>query len=258
METKEVTALQPRAPFVPVLFSALLAAIIAGTGTYSFMHAKQSAADKDLQAQITSLKTQLATTPSPSVSASGSTFSSSVINFSFKAPVGSQYAEQERLKDRIAAGLVVTGHKVTFADASRTYPGFEAVSTDFTVMDTIPQDILSGSFDNPSSVGISYLEDGAKKTQVEADVYRITGFSNMECGPGVDSYLVVAPPKNSGLKYVSFYLGGSADDLVGDPSVACTTTPNSIAKAIATLDSDSAVLAEQAKALDLIKTFSVR
>jgi hypothetical protein len=33
----------------------------------------------------------------------------------------------------------------------------------------------------------------------------------MECSPFVQSYLVVAPPSASNLKYVVFYLGGASD-----------------------------------------------
>ena len=149
--------------------------------------------------------------PSPTASATANPtagwkhFDSKLVNLSFLYPPGSLYKERD-----VLAGTPVThtGLYVAFTDASA--PSIDVISNGFSAQDSVPHDIVEGTLDSPTSFHVTVYDAASAVTKkLGAGIYQVTGYYNMECSPGISSLLIVAPPASSGLKYISFMLGGT-------------------------------------------------
>lgn len=150
--------------------------------------------------------------PSNSVSeAELKTFSSELVNFSFSYPSTSDFQEKDIFADREAfPDVESTGKNILFQDQNNQAPEFNAITKDLTVTGlTVPYDILDGDLNSEDSFKITtfYNDLYTKTIPMGVGIYWVTGFTNMECSPFVNSYLIVNPPEGSGLKYILFYLG---------------------------------------------------
>ena len=190
-----------------------------------------------------------------STSSKPAQFTSAKVHLSFSYPRSSSYVETEPLLARKSTGLNLAGKQVQFNDANNINPSFNTTTTDFSAEDSIPHDILQGTLDSTSSFSIATFE---KTTQIVKEIspgmFMITAYGNIECSPEVSSFLFVRPPTGSGLKYISFYLGGNSftDSEIGN---TCRPQSDVISKHLTSLTTSSTVLTVLPKAIAIAKTF---
>ena len=135
------------------------------------------------------------------------TYTATTIHLSFKYPSGSTYTQ----KEEIPPPVKTAGHQIYFSDSSKAYPSFYATSTDFVASDTIPHDLIKGDLTSATSFTVNGFDmTKSLVKEVTPGVYLFSGYSTAECSPGTSSHLFIAAPKNSGLKYIDFYLGAGA------------------------------------------------
>ncbi len=217
-----------------------------------------SAADSQDEAQLHPKKA--ATTVDPT--ADWKVFISTVVNLTFKYPSTASFSESEPLAARTADGLIFTGHQVYFADKNKTFPAFDATSSDFTAEDSIPHDLITGTLDSKSSFTVSaYISSSPLITDEGNGIYKVTGYGSIECSPGVTSYLLIKPPANSGLKYISVFLGSDPNEFKGaelESNDACSPTAAAIAQHVKDFDTNKDVAIKMLKAISIAKTFKVK
>jgi hypothetical protein len=181
-----------------------------------------------------------------------------VSNLTFLSPSESNYVETEPLKDRIAKGLAVTGHETYFADANKINPEFDLITSDFSVQDTFPHDLVEGTLDSVSSFSIATYDKATMKViEVSPGMFQVTAYGNLECSPGLSSDLFIRPPKGSGLKYIHFSLGQDSF-LDSEISATCRPSDEAISRRVAALSAKPNVAAALARAIAIAKTFSVK
>lgn len=177
-------------------------------------------------------------TPSPSISttpdpatANWPTFTSKLLNFSFKYPLSANYKEEDIF---LGGSIAYTGKDIYFSDKNSQAPGFSIITNDFTVEDSVVHDFVQGSLNTGNFVlNGGYDEKHQKKRQVASGMYEVVAYENIECSPGVGAFLIVSPPKGSNLKYEAIYLYSppsmrefSPNDF--DPSDPCSPKESAI------------------------------
>ncbi len=146
--------------------------------------------------------------------AAGSVFQSKLINLQFTPPAGSFYTEEDTLADFEGK----TGHKIYFQDTSQQSVAFAAVTSDFKISDSVPHDLLPGveTFDASTNLSVAVSHELGSQVQsktLELGMHLVGGYNAIEGTVSFPVYLLVEPPRDSGLKYLSFYLGDSTDQL---------------------------------------------
>lgn len=267
--------------WIKALFAVILISGVAGGGTYYFVNKKANTDKNNLQSQIDNLNTKLAATTTSLAAAQAaktladetadwSSYTSSIVNLKFKYPAGVTYQESDLSAKSDKSGAKFTGHQDLFSLKSGTQSlPFSATTTDFTSVDVIPHDLLlNGTLESTASLKISLFDKATQiATEVSPGMFHVTGYSNMECSFGVNSYLFVLPPAGSGLKYIDFHLGQSEksdyptnpEAVSSDPNnVTCQPTDGDIKKIISSVDQKKSVLDNLSLAVKIAKTFSVK
>ncbi|KKQ73940.1 MAG: hypothetical protein US94_C0019G0006 [Berkelbacteria bacterium GW2011_GWB1_38_5] len=200
------------------------------------------------------------TTTSPDATANWKTFNSSLVNLSFKYSPESNYQEKDTNTDA-QPSQQLKGKEIYFSDVNKKYPDFETITSDFSIVDSVSHDIISGNLDSKDSFkGISYYDKQYQKIiEKENGIYQVIGYGNMECSPTTGSFLIIKPPLNSGLKYISFYLGSGAEFTKEDSTTQdiCEIKSTSIENRINDIQNGkvSEISDNLAKALLIAKTF---
>ena len=173
----------------------VLIVAIAGIGIYAYQTFKS---------------TKNSTSPTTQSTASEKTFVSQLINLSFRYPSTMDFTEEDFSKDSPDS----TGKSVLFKDntaAENTSAfGFEAVTTDFKEIDTVPQDLLPEETILNSSTNFAssnVLGPYAQSRSVAPGMYLVASYFGGEGNASFPITLFVEPPRGSGLKYISFSLG---------------------------------------------------
>ena len=138
-------------------------------------------------------------------------FKSSLVNLIFQYPGSSSYAEEDSSKN----GTTKTGRQVYFRDATTLLPNFDATTSDFAFSDSVSHDLLPGvkvldASTNFQTAASNELGNQAQSKSIAPGMHLVAGFNNIEMTTSFPIYLIVEPPKGSGLKYLSFYLGDDA------------------------------------------------
>ncbi|MDP2642240.1 MAG: hypothetical protein Q8P62_00150 [Candidatus Peregrinibacteria bacterium] len=191
------------------------------------------------------------------VSGALTTLNSKLVNLSFKYPAEANYKEENL---QATYGIKYTGKQINFSDSNEKYPDFDATSIDFTAEAPYPIDLINGNLDSMNSFSVTINQGYGITKELKPGIYFYAGYRNMECSHGTDAYLFVRPPKNSGLKYISFYLGANDEvDYSKDPidSDPCSANPAVIKQGVKDLV-DNKILAVKEnldKALAIAQTF---
>lgn len=165
--------------------------------------------------------------PTPAVSSDWKLFVSQLLPLQFRYPPDSTVIEDEYLT---AQGLVHTGKQVHYGEANGHFPPFDAITDDFSVVDSTPHDIVDGPLDSTTSFRVTVFDEQYEViTEVEPGMFRVDGYGNIECSPFISTLLVVRPPKGSGLEYVQFYLGSVPDFAESDMREDDTCSPTDAA-----------------------------
>jgi len=204
-----------RSALLPILLSVVMTAILVGGGAYYVgmnNQASQPTALTSPQPSLSATMTSRPTaTPSVASTADWKTYKSSIVNLSFKYPPSSTFSEED-LSLGIKAEVVKSGHDVYFRDNSQNYPNFDAFTTDFKAEDTVPHDLINGTLESATSFSVQreFRPEYDSIKEIKPGIFQFVGYMNVECTVGMQSYLFVRPPQNSGLKYISFFLGNIA------------------------------------------------
>ena len=185
------------------------------------------------------------------------TYNSNLVNLSFKYPPESSYQEENIIASR---GIKYTGLQIIFSDQNKNYPDFNVTSANFTADDSIGHDLINGNLDSKSSFSVTIDQGYGIIREIKSGIYYYSGYANMECSNSTQAYLFVKPPQNSGLKYISFYLGSNTqvdymkDYINNDP---CSPNPVVIKKAVQDLADDKILVVKDNldEALIIAQTF---
>ena len=191
----------------------VIVAITAGVVGWMFAKKSQAPTSQTVATQPTTPETQTQpTVPAQQTmptdeSATWKKFDSKLLNLSFSYPLKSEFQEEDVFADR---QIKYTGKDVYFSDKNDYSPALEAITKDFSATDSIPHDEIKGSLDSENSIKVVIFDDKYTKViKKGTGIYQVIGYGNIECSPVVQSMLLVAPPANSNLKYISFYLGNA-------------------------------------------------
>lgn len=143
-------------------------------------------------------------------------FDSKMINISFSHPIESNFQEENPLAER---QIGYSGKKIIFKDNNNHAPFFEVITKDFSIDDSIIHDTIEGSLESEKSFRLKIYPDVkySKIISKGPGIYQAIGVGGLEgMPPIIDSRLIVVPPKNSPIKYVSFYLGDAGEFIASD------------------------------------------
>lgn len=184
-------------------------------------------------------------------------FDSKLVNLSFSYPPRSEFQEKNVFAGR---NIKYAGKDIYFSDKNNYSPAFETITKDFSVTDSVPHDIIKGTLDSENSFKVAIFEDKYTKViKKDTGIYQVTGYGNMECSPFVQSMLIVAPPVNSNLKYISFYLGNASDFAKNELQEVCTPKDVAIQNKISSIlnGQDNEINSELDLAIKIAKTLNV-
>lgn len=125
-------------------------------------------------------------------------YDSKLVNLSFAISPGTKIIEQDFTKPGSQGKLVEFGDSSEFSFLA-VEP--QAQSTSIYIYDSI-----KGTLDSAKGFSVDHLSHQTVK-QLAPDIYLIAGFTNVECSPSIWSFLLVKPPAQTELRYVSFSLG---------------------------------------------------
>ena len=167
----------------------------------------------------------------PSDSDNWETFDSELINFSFRHPSCSAFEER-----------TVTSGVFSSPEMKNTF--FQDTNYDETDGNGFGFDVYTNRDQILNGVRFEELARGEKLWKLNVSpfmdkytvvkqkapgMYQVTGFSDMECSPGIQSILLVAPPKKSDLKVIYFFLGTDSAPLTELDNYCVDENPDKVA-----------------------------